>query len=999
MDENKGEITKKQPQQQHLSNSPDDSNQDSPDNTIPQQQQQQPPQTVISGAPYISSSLYNIPGGAATTSVSFEQQQQQQQQFEVVNPKRPRYTASQWKFIPSSSSQQQQQQKPASQVNILSTESSPISPSPQAAATNPQTQAASSSDTTSSPSHSPRPSASGQETSKGEGGEQVHQQHQQFRKGKYVSPVWKPNEMLWLARAWKIQYQGGSSELHLEGSQEMSTGAGVQQGRGKTRADKDREVADFLNRHGVNRDAKTAGTKWDNMLGEFRKVYEWERGAEREQGSKSYFRLSPYERKMNRLPASFDEEVFEELSQFMGPRMRSPQTRGGVGFGTQANLIVSLSDTVTKSLPPPPPFREDDLPLSARAKQLAIPISGTEALLHGTRGVFLGYDTTTSSLDIGGPSSSASSKELRRIGKIRMIWEESVSLWAEEGEHHRGRVKLQGTSFLNADEIAFLDDSTVACTMEAFEDGPMKGFSVDRFLSGVQLKVFGRRKSSSAPAPCGPNERLQLPSSEFPIRSTTPWEFQDPTEYYVGCLRSPPPALPSLFELSWHLQQPPPEELRFPLRRDVFKDLPQGKELFFTTSTELLDCRGITYEVLSSIMRPNPSLSTATDRDSYIGLWDDCINMIISKFCSIEMVFVRKSNSSFSLAETVQDRWPNVTAFLRNFCLWRGEETGQPSEGQLDPSSSIVEKLLWTYMDLPYVLGYYAVGFIVTFCALSRSQDRIIRTDLYTVDLSTPVERLKALVPCWRIAGLLPLLADRCFHYMSSNGSNLKHLPYTDFERIDLGNGNYVEMTPNTVVRYFSSKRKWVAVKEIYDFLDHRIPHAEFVFRASEKDLALVFKPRGCKFKPANCDQLIEALKQITKALVALHDLSFMHRDLGWDKVMRRSDRENEWFITGFDEAVSSPQLYPYGGAAAAATASGRHPPEMVRNYHNVKVDVWGIGQLVKSCGLVGVPKLLRELQNRCLDQNPEQRPTAADCYRHLLQLQSSMSAAAAGGY
>lgn len=78
-----------------------------------------------------------------------------------------------------------------------------------------------------------------------------------------------------------------------------------------------------------------------------------------------------------------------------------------------------------------------------------------------------------------------------------------MSLWAEEGEHHRGRVKLQGTSFLNADEIAFLDDSTVACTMEAFEDGPMKGFSVDRFLSGVQLKVFGRRKSSSAPAPCG----------------------------------------------------------------------------------------------------------------------------------------------------------------------------------------------------------------------------------------------------------------------------------------------------------------------------------------------------------------------------------------------------------------------------------------------------------------------------------------------------------------
>ncbi|MCD7461418.1 hypothetical protein HAX54_046085 [Datura stramonium] len=983
MDENKGDTTNKQPQQ-HISNSPDDPHdQDSPDTIQPQ------PQSVVSAAPYI----YNIQGGATTTSVSFEQQQH----FEVVNPKRPRYTASQWKFIPSSSSSQQQQQQ--QKTSILSAESSPISPSAHNTATNPQTQpTASSSDTASSPSHSPRPSsASGQEPSKSEGGEQVHQQ---FRKGKYVSPVWKPNEMLWLARAWKIQYQGGGGGelVHLEGSPGVAGGSAAAAGRGKTRADKDREVAEFLNRHGVNRDAKTAGTKWDNMLGEFRKVYEWERGAEREQIGKSYFRLSPYERKIHRLPASFDEEVFEELSQFMGPRMRStPQTR----IGTQPNIGDDIRTplTVTKSLPPPPPFKEDELPLSARAKQLVMP-SGTEALLHGTRGGFLGFETVpSSSLDIigGGPSSSSSKDQLRRIGKIRMIWEESVSLWAEEGEHHRGRVKLQGSSFLNADEIAFLDDSMVACTMEAFEDGPMKGFSVDRFLSGVQLKVFGRRKSSSALASSGPNERLQLPSSEFPIRSTTPWEFQDPTEYYVGCLRSPPPALPSLFELSWHLQQPPPEELRFPLRRDVFKDLPQGKELFFTTSTELLDCRGITYDVLSSIMRSNPSLTaaTATDRDSYIGLWDDCINRIISKFCSIEMVFVRKSSSS--LAETVQDQWPNVTAFLRNFCLWRGEETDQLREGQSDPSSSIVEKFLWTYMDLPYVLGYYAVGFIVTFCALSRSQDRIIRTDLYTVDLSTPVERLKALVPCWRIAGLLPLLADRCFHYMSSNGSNFKHLPYTDFERTDLGNGNFVEMTPNTVVRYFSSRRKWLAVKEIYDFLDHRIPHAEFVVRASEKDvLALVFKPRGCKYKPANCDQLIEALKQVTKALVALHDLSFMHRDLGWDKVMRRSDRENEWFITGFDEAVTAPQLYPHGGAGAA---SGRHPPEMGRNYHGVKVDVWGIGQLVKSCGLVGVPKLLRELQNRCLDHNPEQRPTAADCYRHLLQLQSSMSAAAAGGY
>ena len=340
MGENKVEATKKQ--QQH-SASPQDPLEES---TETRQQHHHQPSTavVVTGAQYIRP-LY-VPSGAGPD--------QQQQQFDALNPKRPRYGSGQWKLLPSPS------QKPT-QIAILSTESSP-SPT-----TNPQTQphtaAASSSNTASSPSHSPIPSlsaASGQETNKPEG----EQFHHQFRKGKYVSPVWKPNEMLWLARAWRIQYRGGSDSRSEPPESGQGGGGGGDAAalsvRGKTRADKDREVAEYLNRHGVCRDAKTAGTKWDNMLGEFRKVYEWERRGEREQGGgKSYFRLSPYERKLHRLPASFDEEVFEELSQFMGSRMRTPQGRG-------ASTIVSLDDSRKALLPPPPPFKDDDTSLSGK---------------------------------------------------------------------------------------------------------------------------------------------------------------------------------------------------------------------------------------------------------------------------------------------------------------------------------------------------------------------------------------------------------------------------------------------------------------------------------------------------------------------------------------------------------------------------------------------------------------------------------------------------------
>lgn len=479
-----------------------------------------------------------------------------------------------------------------------------------------------------------------------------------------------------------------------------------------------------------------------------------------------------------------------------------------------------------------------------------------------------------------------------------------------------------------------------------------------------------------------------------------PWEFQDPSEYYITCLRVPPQSLPRLSDLSSYLLQPPPEELRFPLRKDVYRDLPPGRESFFTTSNDLLDCRAITYDIVSTIIRSNYGIGATTSRDSFIGLWDDSINRFVSKFCCVDMVFVRKATSSISTTEALQDQWPNVTGFVKNFCLWRGEETDQVREGHIHPSKSLVEKLQWTYNDLPYIFGYFSIGSLVTFCALSKGgQDQVIQTNLQTLDLSLPSDRLKALVLCYRVAGLLPLLADRCLNMIhsgttsTSNGGAPSYkfmlLPYSDFERVDLRNGNIVELTPNTVTRFFSNQRKWSAVKEIYDFLDHRIPHAEYIHRSSEKDLALVFKPRGCKFKPRNCDELVEALKYVTKALVALHDLSFMHRDIGWDKVMRSTERDNEWLLCGFDEAVGAPQLNPYQVAAAER---GGHAPELDRGLHGVKVDVWGVGHLVRSCGLAGVPKMLRELQNRCLEQNPELRPTAAECYHHLLQLQSSLS-------
>lgn len=123
----------------------------------------------------------------------------------------------------------------------------------------------------------------------------------------------------------------------------------------------------------------------------------------------------------------------------------------------------------------------------------------------------------------------------------------------------------------------------------------------------------------------------------------------------------------------------------------------------------------------------------------------------------------------------------------------------------------------------------------------------------------------------------------------------------------------------------------------------------------------------------------MEALKFVTGALVSLHTLLFMQWDLRWDNVMKNIESD-EWFIIDFEDAIGAPQIYPHNLSGL------NHAPEMSRGVHGVKVDVWSIGHLISTSGLnVSVP--LRNLQNRCLEQDPDQRPSAADCYHHLLQL------------
>ncbi|MCO5593195.1 hypothetical protein L7F22_047202 [Adiantum nelumboides] len=384
-----------------------------------------------------------------------------------------------------------------------------------------------------------------------------------------------------------------------------------------------------------------------------------------------------------------------------------------------------------------------------------------------------------------------------------------------------------------------------------------------------------------------------------------------------------------------------------------------------------------------------------------VALWDDCINRIIKLFCAEEVELIRSETGACPEAD---EERVSMCGLVRQLCLWRGEERGACSGSVMgeDPAMSLSSKLLWTYGELPYILAYYAVGMTVTFCALSKgAADKVMCTDLVSIGLSNPRERLSAMTPCWHVAQLLPLLADACARMRSS--------VYSDYSRVQSSSCKVVEVMVSHVRKVYPSRRRWTAVKRMYEVLaEQRIPFAERLVRCDEMRLSLDFKPRGEPLRPTSVEGLLQALKCVCTALVALHNVSLMHRDVRWENVMKRRDiqEEEQWFLIDFDDAV-------FASASASASTSAlspppredpafhfyfphrlsptHHAPEMSRGMHGLKVDVWGLGYLIHTCALLDLPSHLHDLQLRFMDPDPNLRPSIDDCLYLLVQLQSSL--------
>ncbi|GMF22362.1 unnamed protein product [Phytophthora lilii] len=297
----------------------------------------------------------------------------------------------------------------------------------------------------------------------------------------------------------------------------------------------------------------------------------------------------------------------------------------------------------------------------------------------------------------------------------------------------------------------------------------------------------------------------------------------------------------------------------------------------------------ITAAVLRQVIDPIESGSKLVTEDTYHHLWDSVIATLLR--IVTDGSFHRSTNVSASTGAYRPDLC--FYSMYSNVCVFRGEEK---CSGKLDvPVKELHEKLTWRYDDAPYVFGYAAVGLLVCLVAIEKDEQ---------TGRGAKLKRLKLLIE----------FAEDCVvkTYPASTPSN--------------------ELIRNL-------KRLHCLMKK------HLHPNFVELKNTNMKKKHVKLAPIGLLAPPKNVQQLRVALRDILKALVGLHAINLVHRDLRWENVLKSLKTESDkWFLIDIDKGTSSP-----AGRVTHLKAESHAPEILSSSSHTVKVDIWSVGYLLMT--------------------------------------------------
>ncbi|EGZ05517.1 hypothetical protein PHYSODRAFT_307775 [Phytophthora sojae] len=226
------------------------------------------------------------------------------------------------------------------------------------------------------------------------------------------------------------------------------------------------------------------------------------------------------------------------------------------------------------------------------------------------------------------------------------------------------------------------------------------------------------------------------------------------------------------------------------------------------------------------------------------------------------------------------------------------------------------------------------------------------------------MSRLKMLLAMLQICRLLPSIASSC----PTSGRDEYRLLYRP-------SGIEIFLEPAHVTKTYPAHQYEQAKQQ-----------AGTVYEVLRCTCSLVFGPRGSSVKPSTLAEVLCATRDILEALVKLHSISWMHRDIRWSNVVKICGNNSEsWFLIDFMDAAESPQ----DAESAKHLSRSIHAPEMFTDpTHTTAVDIWSVGRLLKSVGDIWGDSgdrdaFVRELMHEL----PTQRPTAKKALARLKEL------------
>nr|KAH7501144.1 Crinkler effector protein 8 [Phytophthora ramorum] len=423
------------------------------------------------------------------------------------------------------------------------------------------------------------------------------------------------------------------------------------------------------------------------------------------------------------------------------------------------------------------------------------------------------------------------------------------------------------------------------------------------------------------------------------------------------------------------------EGLREHLQRPLHVKVPVNDRLFLIVSTKnttgelssILDKvfepdpretrSDITAGILGSVIDPLGSGSEFATEDTYHHLWDSLIAMLLRRVSNGK--FRRNTNAS-----TSTDLYrPDLCFYYKNsnVCVVRGEEK---ASGELQvPVRELYEKLTWRYDAAPYVFGYAAVGLQVCLVAIRKDEmtERGAKVEIIeTYDLGDLNGRLSFFLALLNLSTLFRPVVDL-----------IQPLDILEYGTIERGNGVQITFAEDCVVKTYPQNMPSDDIirnlRELHrQMKKHSVPNVVELKKTNMTKKYVKLAPVGRLSRPENAHQLLTALRDILQALVALHAINLMHRDLRWENVLKYPGEGDKWFLIDFDEGASSP------AAKVKHLKAESHAPEiLLSSSHTVKVDIWSVGFLLMTSPCQDLPPELESVKAQYLQKSPSSRPTA----------------------